>query len=362
MIVTVDRSDLKEAIEHIKPIASGNQIAALACVLLDAHGDKLTLEATDMEQRISITVDADVDEEGKALISCRKLSDIVPTLYASKVRVCVDSNAATIESGNACFNLAKIDTIEYPKWADLPDDAKMFLLTGFRLADLLKRASMCCSVRDDARPALSSVNLVFSDQKMTAVGTDSFIAAELSAPYCADQDASAIVPCKFARFISTIFCDYGEITVRIAGNVIEVSSSSVSVSSRMVETAYPQTDRLFVCDESFRARVPYDVLLSMIARSRSVLADREPILINFSDRLLGISAVSGDGSAFVDSTPADCSGEGELYVNPSLLMRAVKAVGGPNVELGYIDKLKPLMVYGSGGDGRSLVMPVRGAA
>lgn len=72
MIVTVDLYDLKEAIAHIKPIASGNQIAALACILLDAHGDKLTLEATDMEQRISITVDAAVDEEGKALISCKK--------------------------------------------------------------------------------------------------------------------------------------------------------------------------------------------------------------------------------------------------------------------------------------------------
>ena len=78
MKLTCDRSLLEKALNKAKEATEKKAaLPILTNFLLSAEGENLVLKATDLENYLTLSIPANVIEEGKACVPSKKLADIV---------------------------------------------------------------------------------------------------------------------------------------------------------------------------------------------------------------------------------------------------------------------------------------------
>ena len=152
MKFTVHKSDITEAVSNIqRAVSTKTSIPALEGILLTAGGGELELCAYDLELGITTIIPAQVQEDGRSVLSAKIFSDIVRRTPDESITITVDEkNMASIESGNSFFTIIGIPAVEFPELPRLSD------ATGIRLpANVLKsmiRQTVFAVAESDAKP------------------------------------------------------------------------------------------------------------------------------------------------------------------------------------------------------------------
>ena len=99
MKLSISKSELQNALAIvIKGVSTRSTLPVLSGILLEATGDSLVLQATDLELSIQYSTAALVEEEGKAVVPGKLFSDIVKNLPDAAVHVEADEENALIVS------------------------------------------------------------------------------------------------------------------------------------------------------------------------------------------------------------------------------------------------------------------------
>src|SRR6195952_4145210 len=97
----------------------------LAGLLIEAGSfegaDGLQLSTFDYETSARATLNADVSEEGRALVSGRLLADICRSLPNKPVEVSVEGAKVTLTCGSARFSLQTMPVEDYPTLRQTPE-------------------------------------------------------------------------------------------------------------------------------------------------------------------------------------------------------------------------------------------------
>ncbi len=96
-------------------------------VLLHAHGDSLTLTATNLELAFRATCQANVDQEGRMAIPMRRLLDYVRLLDGADMAISsVSGDAIQITCGRAKTRLPGMDATSFPELSPVPEPVARF--------------------------------------------------------------------------------------------------------------------------------------------------------------------------------------------------------------------------------------------
>ena len=97
----------------------------LAGLLIEAgsfdDGEGLRLSTFDYETSARATLNAEIDEEGRALVSGRLLADICRSLPAKPVDIDIDGAKVTLVCGSARFSLQTMPVEDYPTLPTMPE-------------------------------------------------------------------------------------------------------------------------------------------------------------------------------------------------------------------------------------------------
>ena len=85
------------------------------------EGDGLQLSTFDYETSARATLNADVSEEGRALVSGRLLADICRSLPNKPVDMSIDGPKVTLTCGSARFSLQTMPVEDYPTLPQMPE-------------------------------------------------------------------------------------------------------------------------------------------------------------------------------------------------------------------------------------------------
>lgn len=175
-------------------------VPVLAGMLLDADEangrQQLTLSSFDYEVSAQVSVDVDIDEPGRILVSGKLLAEIVRNLPPQTVEVNTDGAKVVVSCGSARFTILTLPVEDYPTLPAMP------ALTGSVFSDTFAAAVSQVAVaagRDDTLPMLTGVRIEIEGSTLTLVSTDRYRLAvrELTwTPEDPNVSAVALVPAK----------------------------------------------------------------------------------------------------------------------------------------------------------------------
>jgi DNA polymerase-3 subunit beta len=289
----------------------------LSNVLLSLDQLKLSMTGTDLEVEIVGVTDIGAPgEDGDVTVSARKLLDICRSLPDGAIVDFSSSDGkAMIKSGRSKFTLATLPANEFPS-VDEGEKTVEFMVPGSSLKGLIEATSFAMA-QQDVRYYLNGMLWELNTNKLRSVATDGHRMA-LCDGVCdvsVVEPIKAILPRKGIIELSRLL---GEADVKVAmgSNHIRVTSADYCFTSKLVDGAYPDYDRV----------LPKGGDKTVIANRAELKQAFGRAAILSNEKYRGVRIMLSEGAIkMVANNPEQEEAEEEVSVNYS----------GDNLEIGF---------------------------
>lgn len=343
-----------------KGVATKSTIDCLQGVKVVATKEgKVIFTGTDLEIAISNSVDATVDEAGEAVIPAKKMLDLVKKLPGGILTFSKDEkNQILIHYGlgNEII-LGSYNTKDYPDFAkDTSGNELSFKLSLDELQGNIKKV-MSSAGKQAEKPVFSSVLMKSDGSSLNFISTDGYRLSWQSLA-AKSVEFTAIIPLRSAVEITRLpFKD--EVSVKVAGSSLELSSDGIMVAIRLLDGEYPNVQRVVPTEFSTTGRINKEEFLSALERCAIVADEKKLVHLNLNGKM----EIKANGPAGQAHEVVGLEKEGEdleIAFNPNYLIDGLKAITGSDVELCLNNPLSPAIIQ-SNDDGKHLymVLPVR---
>jgi len=346
-------------------VSTRSAIQTLSGVLVRAEGNKVELQATDMELGIRVSVPAQVERDGEAVVPGRLLLDVVRALPKDELSLEYRSSQQDVEvvSGTAKFHLRTLPLEDFPKLPE-PSGSTMRVPSA-AFVETINRVARSAS-RDETRPHLTGVLVSASGKDLRMVATDSYRLSvkETSLDAALDGELEANVPARTLQELGRVAGgDNPEAEIEIAAleNQVVFTVGDTVLSSRLVEGRFPNYRQLLPESFEHELRLSTAELLEVVRRISLLAQKNAPLRMAFSDGALEVSAQTPDVGEASESLPVPFKGESlEIGFNPEFLRDGLESAESDELLLKLISPLRPGLIQ-SGDDGgfTYLVMPIR---
>jgi len=247
MKFSLSREALLKPLQLVVGVVERRQtLPILSNVLLTLDGSRLAVTGTDLEVEIIGHTDVvSADEAGEVTVSARKLLDICRSLpEGANIKFFSSDGKAQVVSGRSRFTLATLPANEFPS-VDNGENNIQFDIDGVILKNLIDATSFAMA-QQDVRYYLNGMLWEVSADKLRAVATDGHRMALCDAE-CNTEAAElikAILPRKGVIELSRLVADEGAVRVAMGSNHIRVDGSDYCFTSKLVDGAYPDYDRV----------------------------------------------------------------------------------------------------------------------
>ena len=374
MKLTIHRGTFIQELQTVqRAIAAKTTINILTGVKIDLSHQGLTLTGSNAEISIESFLSVEneqaqmkIEEVGSIVLQARFFSEIIRRLPEDEFTLeVIEQNQVEITSGKANFTVNGLDADNYPHLPVI-DTQNQIQIPVHVLNKLISETVFSVS-QHESRPILTGVHFVLSNQTLLAVATDSHRLSQRKIPLENTNDAfDIVIPGKSLTELSRSLTDEEEvITIRIMDNQVLFETKTMKFYSRLLEGAYPDTNRLIPTNfytviefegKEFLSAIDRASLLSHEGRNNIVrlhIASDGVILYGNSPEIgkveesLNYNHVSGE--------PLDIS------FNPDYMKAALRAFGDTTIKIQFISAIRPFILEPSEGQGEfvQLITPVR---
>ncbi len=232
MRIIIERDALAEAVAWVaRSLPSRPVLPILSGMLLEASAGGLTLSCFDYEVSARIRVDAEVAEDGTALVPGRLLAEITRSLPSLPVELDHEKDDVIVTCGPASFTLVTLPVKEYPRLPELPLLAGT--VDGGALATAIGQVALAAS-RDDTLPVITGVNVEIDGDSIRLVATDRYRLAvrELGwSPARPDTSSTMLVPAKTLADAARMMVPGVQVRIMIRGELGSGAARAAAASA-----------------------------------------------------------------------------------------------------------------------------------
>jgi DNA polymerase-3 subunit beta len=356
----------------------------LAGLLIEAGSfegaDGLQLSTFDYETSARATLNADVSDEGRALVSGRLLADICRSLPNKPVEMSIEGAKVSLTCGSARFSLQTMPVEDYPTLPQMPEARGTVSSSAFSHA---VSQAVTAAGRDDMLPVLTGVRLELDGDSIAMLATDRFRLSQREltwSPSAPDIDSAALVPAKVLADTAKALVGGSEISIALSNpgsgggageGIIGFEGSAGGgirrTTTRLLDGDFPKVRSLFPSEHLTVARVDRAALVDSVKRVSLVAERNTAVQLAFSEGVLTLDAGSGEEAMASESIEANINGDDiTTGFNPAYLLDGLTAIESPFVELAFTQASKPVVLSGvdslegeADSDFRYLLMPRR---
>jgi DNA polymerase-3 subunit beta len=362
--VSVQRQPLFDALTIVsRAVSTRTALQALSGIHLSVDGKQLTLQATDMELRLAVAIEADADQEGTALLPGRVLVEIVRSLPDGPVQFESRESERDVEitARSSAIHLRTLPAADFPAIAT--PDGNPVVLPGGPLRETINRVAKAAS-RDDARPVLTGILIKAEGEDLTMVATDSYRLAvkRTKLEEAVPEALEANVPARALRELARLAEGEDEgIQIWLSHNQALFRVGGVRLSSRLIDGQFPNYRQLLPESFDHEVKLARGELVE-VTRRVSQLAQRNAALrMAFSSGELVVSAETPDLGDAREALPVAFEGEPiEIGFNPEFVRDGLESIASDEVVMKLISPLRPGLIEPADEDDFTyLVMPIR---
>lgn len=248
MKFSVSRECLLKQLQLVVGVVERRQtLPILSNVLVHLDNGRLSITGTDLEVEVVSygELGAEHGTPGAVTVAARKLLDICRSLPdQATIKLTCDGDRAVVTSGRSRFALSTLPASEFPG----VDDGKgelAFTCAASALKTLIDSTAFAMA-HQDVRYYLNGMLWEATNKQLRAVATDGHRLAMTTTevPIEASDIKQSILPRKGVVELSRLLVDEGDIQVSIGENHIQVTGSDFRFTSKLVDGAYPDYDRV----------------------------------------------------------------------------------------------------------------------
>ena len=375
----VERDVLAEAVAWVaRTLPTRPPVPVLAGLLLEAGAEGLTLATFDYEVSSRASIDADVAEPGRVLVSGRLLTEIARSLPSRPVDVALEDSdrKVVITCGPSRFVLLTLPLEDYPALPEMPEGAGQ--VGGGAFAQAVGQVAVAAG-RDDTLPVLTGIRMEFDGDRVTLAATDRYRLAVRELVWSPDRsgaEAIALVRARTLADTARALADAPQVAVALTGTGAgegligfegTIEGHSRRTTTRLVDGEFPKYRALLPAESSSLAAIDTGAFIESVKRVALVAERNTPVRLSFSDGELRLEAGTGDEAQAVEVVAASLSGDPlTIAFNPQYLLDGLTAIGTPVAELAFTTPTKPAVLAGRAEVDaaadlayRYLLMPVR---
>ena len=333
MRATIHRAELLNAARcaaAIAPISS--PIKEMVCILLetDAASGKVTVTATNVETSLEQKLSCTVQEDDALAINARLLVSILEKLPGDMVELRRrDRDAkALLQSGDATYLIPIFERGAFPK-PDIPFPEDTVRISG--IPSMAKRTVFAASTeKDPDRPLLKCVNLMFTKDGLRAAGSNGTCLVSAKGDQKSVGDISFLIPALSLNKLAHMCSDQDEFRVGTTGKNLVFMRENFLFSTRIMEGAYIDMDRLTGSIVSLFT-VLTDVPDLRKGMESAVAVDPDSkIALSFEGQRLTFrcTGVYGSAESSVDVIPMSGPAQGEYWFLSKQLLLCMRSLKG----------------------------------
>ena len=365
MKFSLSREALLKPLQLVTGVVERRQtLPILSNVLLSLEGSRLSLTGTDLEvEIIGYTEVSGGDEPGEVTVSGRKLLDICRSLpEGANVNFSNSDGKAQVVSGRSRFTLATLPANDFPS-VDNGENNIRFDVEAATLKTLIESTSFAMA-QQDVRYYLNGMLWEVSANKLRAVATDGhrMALADAACDIAVDDITKAILPRKGVMELARLVGDEGSVGVAMGSNHIRVNGPYYCFTSKLVDGAYPDYDR--VLPKGGDKLVLGDRAELKQAFGRTAILSNEKyrgVRLMLSNGALKMVANNPEQEEAQEEIGVDYAGDDlEIGFNVSYLLDVLNVLKGTTVRLTLSDSgSSALMEDAASGAAVYVVMPMR---
>jgi DNA polymerase-3 subunit beta len=366
MKFSLSREALLNPLQLVVGVVERRQtLPILSNVLLRLDGSQLSMTGTDLEVEIRGSTEVvSASEEGEVTVSARKFLDICRSLPdGAQVDFSSSEGKAQIISGRSRFTLATLPANEFPS-VDEGEQTVQFNVHGSMIRGLIESTSFAMA-QQDVRYYLNGMLWEVTHNQLRVVATDGHRLA-LCDGACDvaldDTKITAILPRKGIIELSRLLAD-DEAKVSIGSNHIRVTGADYCFTSKLVDGAYPDYDR--VVPKGGDKFVVGDREHLKQAFSRTAILSNEKyrgVRIELVDGAMHLVANNPEQEEAQEEVSVGYSGETiEIGFNVSYLLDVLNVLKSTEIRFTLADSNSSALVEDASGKSKALyvVMPMR---
>ncbi|CAM3911598.1 DNA polymerase III subunit beta [Flavobacterium branchiophilum NBRC 15030 = ATCC 35035] len=248
-------------------INSSNTLPILDNFLFEIEANKLTVSSSDLETKMSATLQIDSDSQGSVAVPAKLLLEILKTFPEQPLTFSVqDNNTIELSSNNGNYSVAYLPGEEYPKSVVL-EDPSITLVPSHVLSTAVSKTIFAAG-NDDLRPVMSGVFFQFSPEGLTFVATDAHKLVKYARQDVkATEVADFIMPKKPLNILKN---NLGAIDTEVK---IEYNKSNATFSfdnyvltCRLIDGKYPNYETVIPKENPNKLMIDRSLFLSSVRR------------------------------------------------------------------------------------------------
>jgi DNA polymerase-3 subunit beta len=341
------RDVFSEAVSFaVRLLPQRTTLPILSGVLLETTAKGLQLSSFDYEVSARTEIDAEVQEQGRVLVSGRLLADIANRLPNAPVELSTDENRVIVSGGSARFTLLSMPVAEYPSLPKVGDPDGV--LPAGEFSGAIAQVAVAAS-RDDVTPVITGVQLETTGDRLSLVATDRYRVAIRALEWHGGEGTesrTALVPARTLQEVGRTFSSSGDVTISITRGedreLIAFSADRRTVTSLLIKGNFPPVRRLFPESVENFAVVGTAELIEATRRVQLVLEREAALRYSFSQEGLLLDAAGSEQAQASERIDAVVTGDDTVVsLKPQFLLDGLSGVHTEFVRIAFTKTENP---------------------
>lgn len=353
MKLKITKSLLISALNKCNPILPSRPVVqSMNCALVVAEGSQISITVTNMDQRITAKVEAEILEPGSTLIPFKRLLDLIDKMSGDILISADEQNIAIITCGNAKSKIYGLPANEFVPKAESGKPLSKFRDKEGCVALGLNRVK-CAASSEQTRMILNGVHFTETDGKLLLEASDGRRGHRIQTNIKSTLDI--IVPTQAVQSIAELFAEC-DCEFRIYENRIEVESGVTILESKLIEGQFPKFRDLIPPPLKDAITFDRDQLLGSLKIVSTMLDEHGRVTILSSKVGVNISSTIG-----TDITDVDLNGkqkvEMKLMMSAGQLKDAITNIESSEIRLEARNNRDSIVIRD--GNFLAIIMPFR---
>ena len=342
-------------------------IPILANLKISTGENSLIIMANNMEAGIEMKIGVKVIEQGSVVVPAKTLLEFSNLLQPGKIEIWSKDDSLKLKSDKHSAEFPVLNSDEYPEFPKYEEHQNFHLKP--EVIQKIVRLILFATSKDEARPVLSAVLLLFNEKnQLRVVGTDGYRLSLLDklaydGPKVAER---LLVPAKIFMELDRLLKDMPRTDLQVGYSEKQKSLTfeveGIKIVSRLVEGDYPPFEKIIPKETIVEFNCNKEELLNCVklaqvfARESSHIIKIKPI-----DNELVLSSNSATVGKQESVVGGILEGDGVNIIafNGKFLMDFLQAVEKEKVSIRLSGTLLPGVFAGVDKNFFHVIMPVR---
>lgn len=265
-----------------KAVQRRNTRSVLNNILLSVEDNQLYLSGTDLEQKIVTAIPVKNAENVSTTVPAHMLNEIVRKLPDnSTIDTTIGDGNLVLTAGLSKFTMQTLSASDFPEFGNKGDWLCQFELPAKAIEQMNNQVFFAVS-SEETRYYLNGIHWHIDGgekSKLVSVATDGHRLALLKTDIAAVENfPPIIIPRQFWQTIKGLFKGKDVINVSFNSSMIEMKQGSITILSKLIDSTFPDYQRVIPTDTAFHYTVNRKDLIASIERVITITSSRTPVV------------------------------------------------------------------------------------